>query len=288
MSTIDGDNESIYFSTHQKYQDKIIQQIGCDKNKLILEPERKNTAPAIALVVKYLEDVIGCGENEVVLIAPADHVISPVKAFSDYILSWIASAQQGNIVVFGITPTAPETWYGYIKYTSHTWWSVFAVQEFAEKPNVSTAREYIASGQYLWNAGIFMFTIKTIKDAFATYCPSLFQLMQESYDVFIGKFSTLESISFDYAIMEKAKNVMVCPMDLLRSDIWSRDAVEELLIQQKVINTNPYLMNDDKNNLIFSQKKVIVDGIENSFVIVSEAGVYVAKKWNSQAIKGLL
>jgi mannose-1-phosphate guanylyltransferase len=85
-------------------------------------------------------------------------------------------------------------------------------------------------------------------------------------------------------VMEKASNVVVCPMDLMRSDIWSWDAIDQLLTGQKVINTNPYLLLDDKNNLVFSKQKIIVDGIENTFIIMTEAGLYVAKKWNSQTL----
>lgn len=285
LAGIDGERDSVYFSTHQKYGDKIIQQIWCDVDKLILEPERKNTAPAIALVVKYLEDVVGCNEDEVVLVAPADHIISPQEKFSATILSWVDAAQQGNIVLFGISPTSPETGYGYIKYDPNILWNIFPVCAFTEKPNMETAQHYLDSGQYLWNAGIFMFTIKTIKTAFANYCPSLFRVMQESYDTFLQQFMSLESISFDYAVMEKASNVVVTPMNLMRSDIWSWDAINQLLIEEKVVNTNPHLLLDDKNNLVFGKQKIIIDGIENAFVIMTEDGLYVAKKWNSQTLR---
>ena len=285
MVNIDGEPDTIYFSTHEKYGDKIIQQIWCNPDKLILEPERKNTAPAIALLVKYLEDVMGSHEDEIVLITPSDHIISPQEDFAATILSWVHSAQQGNIVLFGVPPTSPEIGYGYIKYDSSAWWNVFPVHMFTEKPNLETAQNYLESGSYLWNAGIFMFTIKTIKQAFAHHCPSLFQMMQSSYTDFIQQFTTLESISFDYAVMEKASNVVVIPMNVMRSDIWTWDAIDQLLVQQKVVNTNPYLSIDDKNNLVFSKQKIIVDGIENTFVIIAESWLYLAKKWNSQALR---
>jgi mannose-1-phosphate guanylyltransferase/mannose-6-phosphate isomerase len=221
-----------------------------------------------------------------VLITPADHVISPESDFSNYILSWVSSAQQWAIVIFGVSPTKPETWYGYIK--SNTWWLISAVEEFAEKPDIEIAKKYLASWQYLWNTGIFMFTIKTIKKAFATYCPWLFQMMQAPYPMFLEWFNALESISFDYAVMEKASDVLVCPMHLMWSDIWSRDAIDELLIQHEALNTNPFLVRDNQNNLIFSQKKCIVNGISDSFIITSEAWTYAAKKWNSQALKMMI
>lgn len=285
LAKIDDRRDTIYFSTHQKYEDKIIQQIWCDVSQLILEPERKNTAPAIALVVKYLEDVIGCSEDEIILISPADHIISPQEKFSATILSWVDAAQQGNIVLFGVAPTSPEIGYGYIKYDPSMWWSIFPVDEFTEKPNLETAQQYLTSGQYLWNAGIFMFTLKTIKQAFATHCPDIFQMMQSPYSVFVHQFTTLQSISFDYAVMEKAANVVVSPMNLMWSDIWSWNAIYQLLVEQKVANMNPYLFLDDKNNLVFGKQKIIVDGIENTFVIMSEDGLYIAKKWNSQTLR---
>lgn len=286
LTQIDWDAASVYFSTHQKYGDKIIQQIWCDVDKLILEPERKNTAPAIALVIKYLEDVVGCDDEEIVLITPADHVVSPEQDFSACILSWVSAAQEGNIVIFGVTPTKAETGYGYIKCIP--WWTISSVVAFTEKPDEETANKYLASGEYLWNAGIFMFTLGTIKKAFATYCPWLFHMMQQPYATFLEKFHSLESISFDYAVMEKASNVLVCPMHLMRSDIWSWDAIDELLAEQKVSNTNPYLLTDDQNNLVFSQKKIIVDGIKDSFIIISEDWAYVAKKWHSQSLRKIV
>jgi len=137
-----------------------------------------------------------------------------------------------------------------------------------EKPKLDTAIQYLSSGNYLWNAGIFMFTIKTIKEAFQKYCPQLFNLMQEPYHIFVEKFGTLESISFDYAIMEKVTNVVVCPMDLFWSDIGSWDAVDEIINQNQIKNYNPYLKVDQNNNMIYSKEKVIVDGVQNSFVII--------------------
>jgi mannose-1-phosphate guanylyltransferase/mannose-6-phosphate isomerase len=202
----------LFVSSSVKYQDKILHQLPISEKKLILEPERKNTAPAIALIVKVLE-AQNAQPDDLILLSPADHIIQPQSMFENYIHLGVESAKEGNIVLFGIQPTYPETGYGYIKTANVT--TITTIESFKEKPTKEVAEEYLKAGNYLWNSGIFLFTLTTIKEAFETHCPEIAQWMQGSLDDFLQHFSALPSLSIDYALMEKAKKIQIIRMNKL-------------------------------------------------------------------------
>jgi mannose-1-phosphate guanylyltransferase/mannose-6-phosphate isomerase len=202
----------IFISSSLKYKEKILQQLPQSEKNLILEPARKNTAPAIALIAKTME-AQGVSDDDLLLLSPADHIITPQSAFEAYIHAATPLAQQGNIVLFGIPPTTPETGYGYIKVESAVIEQGMGdIVSFTEKPTLEKAESYLASGDYLRNSGIFFFSLGTIKQAFQRFCPDLYQAMSGSLEDFIENFEQLTPISIDYAVMEKADNLKMCVM----------------------------------------------------------------------------
>ena len=214
--------DNIFISSSSKYKEKILQQLPINKNQLILESERKNTAPAIALIVKALEEN-WAKEDDLILISPADHIITPQETFEQYIHQGEEYTKQGNIVLFGIQPTYPEIGYGYIKVKEND--TISDIDSFKEKPDQTTAEKYINEGNYLWNSWMFLFSVKTIQEAFKKHCPDIYKYMTWNLEHFIQNFQNLKPISIDYAIMEKADNIKICSMkNLERIDIgdWER------------------------------------------------------------------
>ncbi|MDR2415168.1 MAG: mannose-1-phosphate guanylyltransferase [Candidatus Peribacteria bacterium] len=199
----------LFISSSVKYQEKILQQLPLNEKKLILEPERKNTAPAIALIVKSLE-AQQAQPDDLLLLAPADHIIQPQSTFEKYINLGIEKAKTGNIILFGVQPTTAETGYGYIKVAHLD--TIVSIESFKEKPTKEVAEEYLKAGNYLWNSGIFLFTLRTIQKAFQAHCSEIAQQMKGNLEEFLQHFSALPALSIDYAIMEKAENIQIIPM----------------------------------------------------------------------------
>lgn len=246
---IDPDPQHIFISTWNDYREQSLKQLaGYKVDRLITEPERRNTGPAIAYIIKYLEDIEKAKSDSVILVCPSDHHITPTQKFSQYIKEAEKYAHEWKIVLFGIKPDMPETNYGYIQVVD-TNWSALPIQQFVEKPNIEKAQEYLAAGNYFWNAGIFMFRLDAMKEEFKNFCPEIYSHMQLPFDEFVSTFSELPKISIDYALMEKTKKSTLIPMDLQRSDLGSRDALWK------------YGAKDNNGNLIIWDKKITYPNI---------------------------
>jgi len=220
------------------HKDLVVAQcadIGIQPHMIILEPLAKNTAAVAATIGLAMADA---GPDALVLLLPADHYIGDVPAFWDYIKSGSASALAGNIVTFGIRPTHPETGYGYIQAGDASGDGSRAIVEFVEKPDLETAKTYLANGSYFWNAGIFLFKPDVIVAAFSDHALDILEdvkiAVKEARTVdnllFLDgvSFDKCRSESFDYAIMEKASNIsLVGPVDIGWNDIGSWRAVWE-------------------------------------------------------------
>jgi mannose-1-phosphate guanylyltransferase/mannose-6-phosphate isomerase len=172
---------------------------------IILEPIGRNTAPAIALAIKYCLEKLGLSEDEVIFVGASDHVIKLPKRFIKYLDIAERAAEKGHIVTFGIKPLSPETGYGYIRTGKRLSKKdrVYEVKRFVEKPNLGRARRYVKSGKYFWNSGMFAFTIKTMIEEFEKYCPEIYKVLNKEYDNIINNFHKLPEISIDYAVAEK-------------------------------------------------------------------------------------
>ena len=265
---------------------------------IILEPVGKNTAPAIALAA--IRAVQG-GEDPLLLVLAADHVIQNIHAFSQTIENAITHAEQGALITFGIIPTTPETGYGYIKKGDSINSELYEVDAFVEKPDLATAECYLASGDYLWNSGMFLFKASRFLDELNKYCPEILKTCQMamstatndldfiriSYDIF----SQCPDNSIDYAVMENAKNVLVIPMNVGWSDVGSFSSLWEVSPKDAKSNVivGDVLTENTSNSYIYAQSKLVSTvGIDNLVIVETKDAVLVANKDNVQQVKNIV
>ncbi|GIU83191.1 MAG: mannose-1-phosphate guanylyltransferase [Pyrinomonadaceae bacterium] len=270
-----------------------------NKVKILAEPIGRNTAACIGLAVTHL---LNHGKNEPIIAVPADHFISDVQTFRNQLLVAAEMAKEGGIVTFGIKPTRPETGYGYIEKGEIVSpdKQIFKVERFVEKPNLEKALEFLSSGKYLWNSGIFVFTAETILSEIETLQPSLHQgllkigkaIGSENYmQVLTEVYENLESISLDYAVMEKTqKPVYVIEALFEWSDVGSWQALYELR-DGKDDAGNLALADaiflDSKRNLVYSEanRLVCLLGVEELIIVDTSDALLVANLKNSQEIR---
>lgn len=245
-------------------------------HQIIVEPARKNTGPAIAHAVRALEEKFGMTKEDVVVVCSSDHWIAPKEKFLETLKQAEPLAKAGQLVTFGVQPHKPETGYGYIQVGKEG-----EALAFVEKPSLKTAEQYLLSGDYLWNSGIFAFSVEGFWKEVTSHCPVLAQ----------PSFEQMPDISIDYALMEKSKNIAVVPLNLVWSDIGSWDTVFEMM--DKDVNQNVKVGNvvdiDTKNSLIFGGKRLIsMVGLEEMLVIETEDALFLGKKGESQRVKALV
>ena len=261
------------------------------EKQILVEPEKKNTAPAIYLAVKYFQDILGADENDCFLVSSADHILSHAETLVATALKAKPIVQQGSHLVFGIRPHKPETGYGYIKTGLSQNNDLFKVEQFVEKPDYQTAQRYLLSGQYLWNAGIFLFQIKTFLEDLFVHCPEIHSLSQNSFQKTEENFSQMPDISIDYALLEKSSHLLVAPLDVSWSDVGSWDSIYDLF--NKDCNQNVKVGNildiDTKNCLIMGDKRLISTiGLENLLIVDTEDALFIGRKGQSQSVKHLV
>lgn len=286
--------QDILIITNQEYLHLVKHQGGQVHPKIseqiLLEPEGKNTGPAIALGLKFLQERGQLENNECFLATSSDCLISPEELFLEKIKEAESIAKQGYHITFGIWPQKPETGYGYIKYAKSEGFC-HDVELFKEKPSLKVAQEYLESGEYLWNSGIFLFHTKTLLDELSRFAPEITKHMEGSFQEMYQDFSEMPSISIDYALMEKSKRNKVVPLNLSWSDIGSWDAVFENLEkdEQKNVKVGDVFTLDSSNCLIMGGKRLIAAiNLENLSIIDSEDALLIAKRGESQKVKTLL
>ncbi len=285
----------ILIVTNQAYYHLVKNQV-CEidpafENQILVEPEKKNTAPAICLGLKYLLEIEGVSKEECVLISSSDHIIAPEAVFLQAVKKAEDVAKMGYHVTFGIRPNKPETGYGYIKSSETKESGIFKVEQFVEKPNYLKAQEYLLSGDYLWNSGIFLFKIETLLEEIAAFCPEIAALSMGTFKEMVSQFSEMPDVSIDYALMERSKKTMMIPIEVSWSDVGSWDSVYDLL--EKDHNQNVKIGNvldiDTKNCLIMGGKRLISTiGLEDLLVIETEDALFIGKKGESQKVKTLV
>lgn len=279
-------NKDYYFYTKEiceKFSKSLSQNI-------IIEPEGKNTAPAIALSVQYLIDKLNADRDEIIFVFPSDHIIKSLEKFITYIEVAKKAANEGYLVTFGIKPTKPETGYGYIK-RGESLGSFSLVDAFMEKPDLETAKMYLDSGKYFWNSGIFAFKISTFLEELKQYQPEIFKNIQKGFDTSLNNFQKMPSISIDYAMMEKSKKVIVVPMNIFWSDIGSWDS----FYGTKNHNQDGNVLVGDveainvKNSLVFSNDRLVaVANAEDLIVVETDDALLVTKRGSSQTLKNVI
>jgi mannose-1-phosphate guanylyltransferase/mannose-6-phosphate isomerase len=259
----------------------------------ILEPVGRNTAAAIAAATLHVAK--SYGEDALILVLAADHLIADQNAFAEVIAKATVLANAGKVVTFGITPHAPETGYGYIEADGNT------VLRFVEKPSPEKAQEYLASGRYLWNSGMFCFSAGTMLREMGLHCPDILtttaacveksRLLEgqgfAQLELDQSSFSHVQSISIDYAVMERSAKVAVVPCSIGWSDIGSWDSLGDLSAPDGDGNRidGQVLLHDVKNCYIQSKERIVgAVGIENLVIVDTPDALLIADKFRSQDV----
>lgn len=273
--------------------------IGIDPGAILIEPEGRNTAPAILAAALH---VSAKDPDAVLLVSPSDHVVPDMASFHAAVERGLKAVSEGKLVTFGITPTHAETAYGYLELASRSDASGAPVdlKQFVEKPDTMRARQMLDAGTYLWNAGIFLFRARDIIDAFATHAPELMVPVTEAVKgavVDLGflrldpqAWARARDISVDYAVMEKATNLAVVPFDGGWSDLGGWDAVwrETGPDADGVVTTGEATAISCKNTLVRSDSdrlEVVGIGLEDTIVVAMNDAVLVADMSRAQDVK---
>lgn len=292
--------EDIYISTNRDYKELVRQQLPeIPEENILCEPVGRNTAPCIGLGAVHMRKKY---EDAVMYVLPSDHLIKYTSIFLSTLTDAGEVAEQGeNLVTLGITPDCPETGYGYIKFLPDQMLGrAFEVDRFVEKPDLETAKEYVASEQYLWNSGMFIWKVSTILKNLETYLLETYQGLNRIADaigteeeelVLEKEFSAFQSESIDYGIMEKAKNIYILSGSFGWDDVGSWLAVGRIKKSNEfgnVINGNAVTV-DTKNCIIQGGKKLIATvGIEDIIVVDTEDALLICEKDSAGNIKKVL
>jgi mannose-1-phosphate guanylyltransferase len=275
-----------------------VRQLSSSQGTILLEPEGRNTAPAVALAAI---DVLKKDKDALLLVLAADHVIQDTVAFHQAIEQASIVAQQGKLVTFGIVPTHAETGYGYIKKGNEQSSGTFDVAEFVEKPKQDIADEYLASGDYLWNSGMFLFKASRYLEELAKYrsdisenCQQAMKDVEQDLDFLRPNktdFLACASESIDYAVMEKTDSAVVIPLNAGWSDVGSYSALWEVCQQDddKNVLKGDVIAQQTTNSYIHSQNKLIATiGVDNLVIIDTPDAVLVANKDKVQEVKQIV
>ena len=292
--------ENIYIVTNDIYKDLVLEQININSEQVLCEPTMKNTAPCIAYAAFKIHHK---NPNASMLIAPSDHLILKEYEFINCVKKSLNATKNNDVLItLGIQPSRPDTGYGYIQYKNEHLSSDAELKEvktFTEKPNLELAEQFISSGDFLWNSGIFIWSAESIinrfqkdlKDIYDAFIAGKHLLNTDKETEFINTtYPTLKSISIDFGIMEKAENVYVLPSDFGWSDLGTfgsiyshipKDANENALVSDNVI------LYDASKNMIHSKpdKLIVVDGLEDYIVVDRKNVLLICKRENEQMIK---
>ena len=274
---------------------------GVTPHRIILEPMGRNTAPVAAIIADLIHQDDPDG---LILLMPADHHIADKSEFWNCLTRGLPAAQEGYLTTFGIQPTGPETGFGYIQTGSQLFDNVNAVKAFVEKPDLETAKSYLASGDYFWNAGIFLFSPKAMIKAFEAHANDILEASRlaisasktqdSSLYLDADKFSKVRSESIDYAIMEAANNVVVIsPVNVGWNDIGSWLAVRDFAQNEDgnsdASHVGDVIALDCKNSYIRTDGPVVAAiGLEDMVVVAHEGAILIMPADRSQDVKKIV
>lgn len=290
--------ENILILTNEAYSGLVLEQLPEIKpGQVLSEPAMRNTAPCILYASLKIS---GQNPDAVMIVAPSDHWIEDEAAFlADLELAFDYAAKEEVLMTLGIKPTFPNTGYGYIEYNKTQPDTIKKVERFREKPDYATAKGFVESGNFLWNAGIFIWSIKAINNAFKNLQPAMYNLFSngsESYNTpaektFIaGNYANAENISIDYAVLENASNVYVIPANFDWNDLGTWGSLHDKLAKDEnnntVVNANLFIENS-KGNIIRTDngKVVIIDGLQDYIVVDRNEILLIYPKEKEQEIK---
>lgn len=298
------DPSKILVVTHKNYKSLVSEQLkGLPERNIILEPARRNTAPCIAYAAFRIQSE---DPNAVMLVAPSDHLITNEDEFTRIIkVAAEHSAKSPRLFTLGIKPHRPDTGYGYIQYIDQKDQpnsEIKKVKTFMEKPDVDLAKQFIDSGDFLWNAGIFIWSIKTVMsemqkhmiDIYSTFEAGKEYFGTPKEDAFVEEiYPTCENESIDYGLMEKSKDVYVIPSDFGWSDLGTWGSLYQLLDKDKnenAVYNKDTLTYNSNNNLIRvpKDKLAVIEGLEGYIVVDDQDSLLICKLENEQLIKSFV
>ncbi len=293
--------ENIFILTNEIYNDLVFAQLPqVTKRQVVLEPAMRNTAPCILYASLKIQKE---NKDAVMIVAPSDHWIEDENAFTQNVQqAFDFCAENDALMTLGIQPTFPNTGFGYIEFDKETKDAIKTVEQFREKPDYKTAKEFIAQGNFLWNAGIFMWSANSVVNAFKNNQPELFSLFEQGYDVYntdfeddfiLENYAKAENISVDYAIMEKSENVYVLPATFDWNDLGTWGSLYDKLDKDEnnnaVVNART-LTEDASGNMIRTKKDkiVVVDGLQDYIIVDKDEVLLIFPKAKEQDIKKVL
>jgi len=292
--------EDIYISTNKDYKSLVLEQLpGIPKENILCEPVSRNTAPCIGLGAIHISKKY---DDAIMMVLPSDHLIKYNSMFINTLKDASEIAQKNsNLVTIGITPDYPETGYGYIKFNPNLCEGrAFEVDRFVEKPSLEVAKEYLSTEEYLWNSGMFVWKVSTILHKIQEFMPETYKGLltirdaigsKEEESILEKAFHDFQSISIDYGIMEKSKDIYTLSGSFGWDDVGSWLAVE------RIKKTNEYgnivdgniITIDSKNCIIEGSKKLIATvGIENLIIVDTEDAILICEKNSAGDIKKIL
>ena len=290
--------ENIYIVTNDIYAEMTRAQLPeLKENQLLLEPLRRNTAPAIAFASFRIRAV---NPQANIIVAPSDHLIMNEDQFANDIKKGLAFVAENPVLLtLGIMPGRPETGYGYIQVEESSTDGIQKVKAFTEKPNLELAMKFVESGEFMWNSGIFLWNVNSIIDAFRKYLPDIVQKFNEGKELFNtpqekqfvdASFPFCQNISIDYGVLEKADNVYVNISNFGWSDLGTWGSLHEISKcdenNNANLNCNALFIESNDNVVAMSENKLVVlQGLEDYIVAESDNVLLICRKSEEQRIK---
>jgi mannose-1-phosphate guanylyltransferase/mannose-6-phosphate isomerase len=275
-----------------------LREIGQDHARILLEPMRRNTAPAIASAALH---ALTMEEDPLLLVLPSDHVVKDVQALQEALAHARQAARRGDLLTFGIVPDRPETGYGYIRAASVETGAVRPVLEFVEKPNQATAEQYLASGQFFWNSGMFLFSAKRYLEELERYQPEILKACREAHDkgtrdidflrLDAAAYQKSPDCSIDYGVMERTERAAMVPLQAGWSDIGSWASVRDASERDEHNNAvqGDVMLQGCSDCLVHSSSRLVTAvGLKNVVVIETADGVMVMDADHAQEAKTIV
>lgn len=296
------DMEDIFIATNQDYKSLVMQQLpDLPEENILCEPVGRNTAPCIGLGAVHVRRKYG---DALMMVLPSDHLIAQPQLFRKVLKDGLEVAEETSaIVTLGIAPSSPDTGYGYIQYDasgacSHP--KAFHVQRFVEKPNLDLARQYVASGDYLWNSGMFIWKISTILEQMTQHLPENYALLEtieaaigtpQQDEVLVEQFARMQSISIDYGVMEKTKDIYILPASFGWDDVGSWLAVGRINpadASDNVIHGDVITVDTEHCIVQGSDKLIAMVGMDDVIVVDTHDALLLCSKAHAGSIKKVL
>lgn len=293
--------ENILILTNERYNDLVLEQLPKVKQEqVVLEPAMRNTAPCILYASLKIQKL---NPNAIMIVAPSDHWIEDEQAFENDVKACFDKCEKEEVLcTLGIQPSFPNTGFGYIEFEKGGDENLKKVSQFREKPDYETAKEFLAQGNFLWNAGIFMWGVNTIVNAFKNYQPEQYGLFEQGVSCYNTEeepefikenYPKAENISIDYAILERSNAIFTLPATFDWNDLGTWGALYDKLDKDEADNAvvnGKVLLEGAKGNMIRSPKGkiVVVDGLEDYIIVDKEEVLLIYPKSKQQNIKEVL